>query len=460
VAEVHALPEPSSRPGLSRVAVFSLHTSPTASLGHSANGGMNVYIRQLCVGLSQLGVATDIFTRSLAGEKRVEQLAPLSRVINLPAGPPELDKYRLLEQVPAFTEGVRAFMAESGLPYDAMYSHYWLSGMVACALRGPLRVPWAHTAHTLAVVKNRLLAPGDRPEPEVRVDLEGEVARCADLLIVNTQAEALELVRAYGVRQERLAVVAPGCDLGAFEPRPRQAARDALGYAEQRLFVFAGRLERLKGVDVLIRALAELTAGGTRPELRLVVIGGDSQSSGESERQRLATLAEGLGVARQVTFTGPLPQERLAGYYAAAEAVLLPSYNESFGLVALEAQASGTPVIASNVPGLALVVSDGRTGFLVNGHDPRDYVERMRQLLASPGLVEAMGARAARRARGFSWDRTTERVHGLLSDAVAKSSGTALVGSGSSPAELAGAVGVAVHPIPGQLRQPAAVSVH
>ncbi|MDQ6901257.1 MAG: glycosyltransferase, partial [Candidatus Dormibacteraeota bacterium] len=268
MAEAHALREPSSRPGLTRVAVFSLHTSPTASLGHLANGGMNVYIRQLCAGLSQLGVATDIFTRSLAGDKRVEQLAPLSRVINLPAGPPDLDKYRLLGQVPAFTDGVRTFMAEGGLRYDAMYSHYWLSGMVACALRGSLRVPWAHTAHTLAIVKNRLLAPGDRAEPEVRVDLEGEVARCADLLIVNTQAEALELMRAYGVRQERVAVVAPGCDLRAFEPRPRQAAREALGYAEQRLFVFAGRLERLKGVDVLIRAMAELTAGGARPELR------------------------------------------------------------------------------------------------------------------------------------------------------------------------------------------------
>ncbi|MDQ6636935.1 MAG: glycosyltransferase [Candidatus Dormibacteraeota bacterium] len=459
MAEARALPEPSSRAGLSRVAVFSLHTSPTASLGHSANGGMNVYIRQLCVGLSQLGVATDIFTRSLAGDKRVEQLAPLSRVINLPAGPQELDKYRLLEQVPIFTEGVRAFMAEGGLHYDAMYSHYWLSGMVACALRGSLRVPWAHTAHTLAIVKNRLLAPGDRPEPEVRVDLEGEVARCADLLIVNTQAEALELLRAYGVRQERLAVVAPGCDLGAFEPRPRQAAREALGYPEQRLFVFAGRLERLKGVDVLIRALAELTADGARPELRLLIIGGDSHSSGESERQRLATLAERLGVTGQVSFTGPLPQERLAGYYAAAEAVLLPSYNESFGLVALEAQASGTPVIASNVPGLALVVSDGRTGFLVNGHDPRDYVDRMRQLLESPRLVEAMGSRAARRARGFSWDRTTERVHALLSEAVSKTT-AAGAGLGSSPAELAGAISVAVHPVPGQLRQPTAVSVH
>jgi len=419
VAEAPTVVTDPAPPGrLGRVAVLSLHTSPTASLGHSANGGMNVYIRQLCAGLSKLGVATDIFTRSMSEGAGIEQLSPLSRVINLPAGPPRLDKYRLLDQVPAFTERVLDFMGESGLEYDAIYSHYWLSGVVACALRSSLRVPWAHTAHTLAVVKNRQLAPGDQPEPEIRVDLEGEVARCADLLIVNTRAEGDELVRAYGVRRERLAVVAPGCDLTAFEPSPRAAAREALGYTGERLFVYAGRLERLKGVDVLIRALGELSAGGAAPRPRLLVIGGDSRSSGESESQRLSELAQQLGLDGQVIFTGPLPQERLAGYYAAAEAVLLPSYNESFGLVALEAQASGTPVIASNVPGLALVISDGRTGFLVDGHDPRDYAERMRQLLASPQLVEAMGARAARRARGFSWERTTSQVHDLLSAAV------------------------------------------
>jgi len=397
--------------------MITLHTSPTATLGQNANGGLNVYVRELCALLSQRGVATDVFTRCPGPDCRdVEELAPLSRVVYLPAGSPGLDKYRLLEHVSCFTDAVEGFIDGSGLRYDLIYSHYWLSGLSACALRHRLCLPWAHTAHTLAVVKNRHLAPGAEPEPEVRVDLEGEIARCADLLVVSTAAEGEDLRRAYHVRQDRLAVVAPGVDLDVFLAQPKPLARRAVGHPDARLFVFVGRLEPLKGVDVILRALALLTAGGCHPEVRLLVLGEDSGSGSGGEQARLRRLAAELGLADRVEFLGSVPQRELASYYAAADACLMPSYSESFGLVGLEAQACGTAVIASNVAGLASVVRDGVTGFLVDGHDPADYADRMRRVLETPNLSEELGRRGSRLARAFSWERTVDRLLERFSD--------------------------------------------
>ena len=396
--------------------MITLHTSPTATLGQNANGGLNVYVRELCTLFSRRGVATDVFTRCPGPNcPDLEQLAPLSRVVYLPAGPFQLDKYRLLEHVPSFTDEVGCFVEESGLDYDLIYSHYWLSGLAACALRHRLNVPWAHTAHTLAVVKNRQLAPGAEPEPEVRVDLEGEISRCADLLVVSTAAEGDELRRAYRVRPDRLAVVAPGVDLETFRAQPKALARCLVGHPDHRLFVFVGRLEPLKGVDTVIQALALLTAGRRHPEVRLLVLGDDSGAGSGGEQARLRRLAAELCLQDRVEFLGSVPQGRLAIYYAAAEACLMPSYSESFGLVGLEAQACGTAVIASNVAGLASVVRDGVTGFLVDGHDPAVYAERMRRLLETPCLTEELGGRGSRLASAFSWDRTADRLLGRFS---------------------------------------------
>jgi D-inositol-3-phosphate glycosyltransferase len=408
----------SERPG--RVAMITLHTSPTATLGQNANGGLNVYVRELCELLSRRGVATDVFTRCPGPDcPDVEQLAPLSRVVYLPAGPPGLDKYRLLHHVPDFTDAVQDFMDGSGLRYDLIYSHYWLSGVSACALRHRLDLPWAHTAHTLAVVKNRQLAPGAEPEPEVRVDLEGEIARCADLLVVSTAAEGADLRRAYCVPGDRLAVVAPGVDLDIFQVQAKEAARTLVGHPGERLFLFVGRLEPLKGVDVILRALARLTAGGRHPEVRLLVLGADSGSGTGGEQARLRRLAVDLGLADRVEFLGSVPQREVATYYAAADACLMPSYSESFGLVGLEAQACGTPVIASNVGGLASVVRDGVTGYLVDGHDPADYAERMRLVLETPDLSEELGRRGSRLARAFSWERTADALLDRFAELVA-----------------------------------------
>src|SRR5215472_1823325 len=390
-----------------RVAMISLHTSPTASLGRNANGGLNVYVREVCNEFSRRGIATDVFTRRADGGCTLEELAPRSRVVYLPAGDPALDKYRLLGEVGAFTDHVQSFIADEGLAYDLIYSHYWLSGVSACTLRSRLRLPWAHTAHTLAVVKNRQLAPGAAAEPEIRADLEGEIARCADLLVVSTEAEADALCGAYHVPRDRIAVVAPGVDLDVFRAESKEEARLRLGHADHRLFIFVGRLEPLKGVDVILRAFALLTAGGQHPAARLLVLGEDS---GAGECARLQGLVSKLGLSQRVEFRGSIPQHRLPTYYAAAEACLIPSYSESFGLVGLEAQACGTAVIASNVAGLASIVRDGVTGFLVNGPDPAAYAEKMRRILEEPGLGDRLGRRGQRRAQGFSWGRTADQL--------------------------------------------------
>lgn len=389
--------------------MITMHTSPTATLGAAANGGLNVYVRELCTQLSERGVATDVFTRCPGPWcPDMEELAPLSRVVYLPAGPPGLDKYRLLQEVPGFTDAVQEFVESSGLEYDLIYSHYWLSGVAACTLRSRLRLPWAHTAHTLALVKNAQLAPGAEPEPEVRVELEGEIAHCADLLVVSTAAEGEELRRGYHVPPHRLAVVAPGVDLETFRPQPKAIARAKVGHPDRRLFVFVGRLEPLKGVDVLLRALALLTRDGAYPDARVLVLGEDSGSGAGGEQARLRRLAAELGIGDRVSFLGSVPQSRLWSYYAAADACVMPSYSESFGLVGLEAQACGTALIASNVAGMASIVRDGVTGYLVDGHEPADYAERMRRLLDSPSLAEELGARGSRLATGFSWQRTTD----------------------------------------------------
>jgi D-inositol-3-phosphate glycosyltransferase len=392
-----------------RVAMISMHTSPTAALGADTNGGLNVYVRSVGAAFARRGVVTDVFTRRRDRRQPViEEVVPGFRVLSLPAGPSELGKYRLLDYVPEFTDRVEDFICHnSNVRYHLIYSHYWLSGLVACALRGRLRVPWAHRAHTLALVKNRHLAPGAKPEPGFRIDLEGEISRCADLLVVSTEAEGDELRQSYHVQPERVAVVPPGVDSTTFRPLPKPLARLLIGQADRRVFVFVGRLEPLKGVSVILHALAKLVATGYHRDLRLLILGDDGGDGG-GEKARLQRLTAELGLEEQVRFLGPIPQLELPVYYAAAEACLIPSYSESFGLVALEAQACGTAVVASNVAGLSSVVRDGTTGFLVDGPDPDLYADRMHRLLEEPGLAARMGRNGRRRAERFTWERTAD----------------------------------------------------
>ena len=390
-----------------------MHTSPTASLGHSANGGMNVYVHQLCSAWSRSGVATDIFTRRLsADDPSVEQIAPLSRVIYLPAGPFETDKYGLALHSASFAESIAAFIRADGRQPDLIYSHYWLSGLAGFHLRSELCLPWAHTSHTLALVKNRQLAPGAHPEPEVRIRAEEMIASEADLQIVSTAAEGSDLIEVYGADSEKIAVVAPGVDLATFGPMDRAEARAKIGYKGSRILLFVGRLERLKGVEIILRAFARVT--DRHDDVRLLVLGEDSRDAIDNEKDRLRAIAGDLGIAAKVDFLGPVAHHELPYFYSAAEACLMPSYSESFGLVGLEAQACGCPVIASNVAGLASVVRDDVTGYLVSGADPADYADRILRVLDTPQQSELMGRRGILLAQRFDWNHTADRAWGAL----------------------------------------------
>jgi D-inositol-3-phosphate glycosyltransferase len=397
-----------------------MHTSPTASLGQNGNGGLNVYVREVANAFSDRGIATDIFTRRQSpDDPAIESLAPLSRVIYLPAGR-SLDKYSLYGEVPAFAAGIRSFAEREHVRYDMLYSHYWLSGEVACLLRPEMGVAWAHTAHTLGLVKNRTLASGARPEPVLRIRVEGEIAQQADLLIGSTTDEADDLIRLYGADPDHVHVVAPGIDLATFQPLDRADARRKIGYGPGRVLLFVGRLERLKGVDVAIRALA-LLRDRAHDDLRLIVLGEDVRDGEESEKERLKLVASASGVRDRVDFLGSVAHHELPYFYAAADVCVMPSYSESFGLVALEAQACGRPVVASGVSGLRSVVRDEVSGYLIDDHDPAIYAERIGRLLANPDLAQQMGRRGRLLAQRFSWTRTADRLGNLFEGAIESS---------------------------------------
>ncbi|MEO8743985.1 MAG: glycosyltransferase [Candidatus Dormiibacterota bacterium] len=423
-----ATPLISDRAALRRIAVIAMHTSPTASLGQNANGGLNVYGREVASAFSERGIATDIFTRQQSSDDlEIESLAPLSRVIYLPAGK-GLDKYALYGQVPSFAARVLDFAASEDVSYDLLYSHYWLSGEVACLLRPQLSTGWAHTAHTLGIVKNRNLAAGARPEPELRIRVEAEIAQQADLLIASTADEAQDLADAYGANPDHIAVVAPGVDLSMFQPIERAEARRKVGLGDGRLLLFVGRLERLKGVEVAIRALA-LLRDRRHDDVRLLILGEDSREGDESETERLKAIASEVGARDRVDFVGSVAHHELPYFYAAADVCVMPSYSESFGLVALEAQACGCPVVASGVSGLRSVVRDEVSGYLIDGYDPAAYAERIGRLLENGELAQQMGRRGRLLAQRFSWTRTADRIEHLFERMVGRSQ--ALVHAGA-----------------------------
>jgi D-inositol-3-phosphate glycosyltransferase len=404
-----------------RIATLSVHTSPLEQPGTGDAGGMNVYIVEVSKRLAELGVEVEIFTRATAsGLRPVVEMAPGVTVRHITAGPFEgLSKEELPSQLCAFTNGVlRAEAAHPPGYYDLVHSHYWMSGQVGWLARERWGVPLVHTAHTLAKVKNRFIADGDRPEPKARVIGEEQVTAEADALVANTRFEAQDLVACYDADPSRLTVVQPGVDLGRF--RPGAADRRRLGLSERgHIIAFVGRIQPLKGPDVLIAALAELRRRDPAADVRVVICGGPS-GSGLDRPTALIELAASLGVSDAVTFLPPQTGEDLAALYRAADLVAVPSHNESFGLVALEAQACGTPVVAAAVGGLVTSVRDGVSGVLVDGHDPRDWGRVLGRLLAAPGLREKLSAGAVRHAADFSWDRTAEGLLRVYREAVAE----------------------------------------
>lgn len=389
------------------MAVLSVHTSPLAQPGSGDAGGMNVYVLQTALHLAGRGVEVEIFTRATSSaDPPVVAVAPGVLVRNVAAGPFEgLDKNDLPTQLCAFTAGVlRAEANHEPGHYDVVHSHYWLSGQVGWLARDRWAVPLVHTAHTLAAVKNAALADGDAPEPPLRSVGEQQVVDEADRLIVNTEEEARQLVSLHHADRSRIDVVHPGVDLQTFTPGDRAAARAVLGLpARDRIVAFVGRIQPLKAPDVLVRAVALLPR-----DVRVVIAGGAS-GAGSAGPDSLIGLAADLGIADRVTLLPPQAREQLANVYRAADLVAVPSYSESFGLVAVEAQACGTPVVAAAVGGLPVAVAGGRSGTLVDGHVPEDWAAAIARTLDSDAA--ALSGAAVEHARRFSWDHT---VDGLL----------------------------------------------
>lgn len=398
-----------------RVAMISLHTSPLDQPGTGDAGGMNVYVIELARRLAARGVEVDIFTR--ATSSALEPLVAAGdgvQVHHVHAGPFEgLTKGELPGQLCVFArEVLRAEAAHPVGHYDVVHSHYWLSGQVGALARDRWGVPLVHSMHTMAKVKNDALAAGDTPEPLARIIGEEQVVEAADMLVANTDLEAKQLINLYDAEPARVEIVHPGVDLGVFRPQDKATVRAELGLPQDAaVLMFAGRIQPLKAPDVLLRAVAELLAHTPSLRSRLVVpiVGGPS-GSGLEHPESLAQLSTDLGLDDVVRFVPPVSQDELARWCAAATLVAVPSYNESFGLVAAEAQATGTPVVAAAVGGLTTVVRDGHSGLLVDGHEPRAWAAALRRVVTDDGLRLRLEAGALEQARQFSWEHTADRM--------------------------------------------------
>lgn len=395
-----------------RVAVLSVHTSPMDQPGAGDSGGMNVYIRAVAERLAAEGMEVDLFTRCRGGADH-DPPPPASgvRVVSVKAGPcAPVPKENLPRYLPEFLGGAIRQVHADGRGYDIVHSHYWLSGWVGRAAKELWGAPLIASFHTLGKVKNYLLARGERPEPDVRLEGEQRVIDEADRILAPTPTEAGQLVGLYRADPGRIRLVPPGVDHTIFIPRPRLEARERLHLTGLRLALYVGRLQPHKGPDVAVRTLAEAIARDpeTTAHLQLAIVGGPS--GGDHEVSHLMDLAQNLGVHDRVIFFPPQPQARLADFYAAADVVLVPSRSESFGLVPLEAAACGTPVVAASVGGLRYVVDDGYTGLLVEGHDPADHAAQMLRILRDAELQARLGEAGARTALRFTWDVTAREV--------------------------------------------------
>jgi D-inositol-3-phosphate glycosyltransferase len=390
----------------SRVAMVSMHTSPVAIPGLGDAGGLNVYVAELARRLGERGLKVDVFTRRDRPEvPDIVEIHEHTRVINLKAGPAEYVPKEALHSL--FAEFCGQLEARLD-GHDLIHSHYWLSGEVGLGLKRRHGIPLVHTMHTMARVKNSNLGAGHPTEPDVRERGEAAIVRGADMLTANTVDEAAELRSHYGARPEQIMIVPPGVDLHTFHPCNQPKSRAHFGVPQDtQVILFVGRIQRLKAPDVLIKAVAELVRRdpGRRDHLQLIIIGGPSGADPEWSKT-LGPLAIDHGIADMVDFRPHSVRSELFRWYCVSDVVAVPSYNESFGLVALEAQACGRPVVATDVGGLRHTVRDGYSGLLVNGHDERAWADALAAILDDHDERTRMGANAAAHAATFSWDNT------------------------------------------------------
>ncbi|MCE2736510.1 MAG: glycosyltransferase [Acidimicrobiaceae bacterium] len=391
-----------------RVAILSLHTSPLAQPGVGDGGGMNVYVRELVSGLAHAGIDCTTYTRAWRDDLPAEILVePNHRVVHIPAGDPHMPKDNLVDVVPQFTDNVLQHIQANG-GTDVVHANYWLSGLSGHSLKHELNVPLVSTFHTFARVK----ALGGDPESELRERAETEVIGCSDAICVSCTEEERQFIELYGTPPGQIEIVAPGVEHAFFAPGDKRGARKALDLGDGPVLLFVGRIQPLKGADVAVRALAALG----RKNATLLIVGGASGTEGEREIAHVHSLIQEFKLESQVRFVEPQAHHILSTYYRAADVVLVPSRSESFGLVALEAAACGTPVVANAVGGLLTIVEHGRTGFLVADRQPEVFARHIANILDDPALSERMSVLAAERARGYTWSFAAARLRRAYAD--------------------------------------------
>lgn len=401
--------------------MISYHTCPLATLGGKDTGGMNVYVRDLTRQLGKMGIHVDVFTRSQDEHVPhvLHDLGYGNRVVHIPAGPEvPLPKEVLASHLPEFVEGILAFAESKGLHYDLIHSHYWMSGLAARDLKAEWNVPIVHMFHTLGIMKQRVARVPDEAEGDYRLKGESDVLQLADRIVASTLAELAQLQWLYKANVRKVVIIPPGVDLTHFYPIPTDEAKEYIGVLPcEQVVLFVGRIEPLKGIDTLIEAIAILRQRNVT--VCLSVIGGDadvSQDDLSDEMARLQVLREKYDLQDLVTFLGRRGQDTLPYYYSASEAVVVPSHYESFGMVALEAMACGTPVVASQVGGLAYLVQDGVTGFTVPVDEPQALADCLIRLLQDASLRKRMGEQAAAFALDYDWDKIAARIVKLYAE--------------------------------------------
>ncbi len=408
-----------------RIAMLSYHTCPLATLGGKDTGGMNVYVREITRQLGALGVHVDVFTRSQDEHVPhvLHELGYGNRVVHIPAGPETpLPKRVLATHLPEFEARVQEFAASKEVHYDLIHSHYWMSGVAALDLKAAWKVPVVHMFHTLGLMKNRVAQTPEEMEGEYRINGERQVLQGVDCIVAPTQAEVAQLQWLYQADTRKVVVIPPGVDLCRFYPIPADEAKEVIGVTcGDHMLLFVGRIEPLKGLDVLLDALAILRGQGIfeRQSVCLAVIGGDPEADVDTmttEMARVQALCREHGLQDLVTFLGKRSQDTLPYYYSSAEAVVVPSHYESFGMVALEAMACGTPVVASQVGGLAFLVQDGVNGYTVPSGDPGALAERLALLINDVDLRRQIGAQAAAMAKDYGWDLIAARLLSVYQD--------------------------------------------
>ncbi|MFM2115763.1 MAG: glycosyltransferase MshA [Actinomycetota bacterium] len=398
---------------MKRVSILSMHTSPLAQPGIGDGGGMNVYVRELVSALAHAGLDCTTYTRAWRpGLPQVVGVEPNHRVVHIEAGDYDLPKNDLVSVVDSFADGVRDHIAASG-GTDVLHGNYWLSGIAGHRLKHELDLPLVMTFHTFARVK----AQGGDPEPISRENAESSIIGCTDAICVSCTEEERQFRSLYGAPAGSIEIVAPGVEHAFFAPGERRGARHALRLANDApVMLFVGRIQPLKGLDVAVETLARLADR----RARLLVVGGASGNEGESEFQRIRSLIEAHGLADRVDFVEPQAHHILSTYYRAADVVIVPSRSESFGLVALEAAACGVPVVASGVGGLITIVDDGVTGHLVADRSPDVFAQHVDRILANPIEAAVMGARAAEKARRYTWNFAAARLRRVYADVTSR----------------------------------------